>query len=83
MHPSSETAEVFKAQCRLLKTVRKVTFENIVGKEENAGYQHFLLFPQCFLSYQRRIALFESLWNCRLRLLSIWTWLNFFILVKG
>ena len=22
--------------------------QNIVGKEENAGYQHFLLFPQCF-----------------------------------
>ena len=22
--------------------------ENIVGKEENAGYQHFLLLPQCF-----------------------------------
>ena len=22
--------------------------ENIVGKEENAGNQHFLLFPQCF-----------------------------------
>ena len=22
--------------------------ENIVGKEENTGYQHFLLFPQCF-----------------------------------
>ena len=29
----------------------KVVFhwiENIVGKEENAGYQHFFLFPQCF-----------------------------------
>ena len=29
----------------------KVVFhriESIVGKEENAGYQHFLLFPQCF-----------------------------------
>ena len=29
----------------------KVVFnriENIVGKEENAGYQHFLLFPACF-----------------------------------
>ena len=27
--------------------------ENIVEKGENAGYQHFLLFPQCFqkLSY--------------------------------
>ena len=23
--------------------------ENIVGKKENAGYQYFLLFPQCFL----------------------------------
>ena len=22
--------------------------ENNVGKGENAGYQHFLLFPQCF-----------------------------------
>ena len=22
--------------------------ENIVGKEENAGYQLFLLFPKCF-----------------------------------
>ena len=21
--------------------------ENIVGKRENSGYQHFLLFPQC------------------------------------
>ena len=24
------------------------TVENIVGKGENAGYQHFLLLPQCF-----------------------------------
>ena len=24
------------------------SMENIVGKGENAGYQHFLLFPQCF-----------------------------------
>ena len=22
--------------------------ENIAGKGENAGYHHFLLFPQCF-----------------------------------
>ena len=25
-----------------------VRVENIVGKGENAGYQHFLLFQQCF-----------------------------------
>ena len=24
--------------------------ENTVGKGENAGYQHFFLFPQCFLT---------------------------------
>ena len=24
-------------------------FKSIVEKTENAGYQHFLLFPQCFL----------------------------------
>ena len=32
-----------------LKTLEKKTFENIVGKGENAVNQHFLLFPQCFL----------------------------------
>ena len=26
-------------------------FENIVEKGENAGNQHFLLFPQCFLPF--------------------------------
>ena len=31
--------------------------ENIVGKGENAGYQHFLLFPQCF----QRVSLSGSL----------------------
>ena len=32
-------------------TLWKKPFENIVGKGENAGNQHFLLFPQCFLLY--------------------------------
>ena len=27
--------------------------ENIVGKGENAGFQHFLLFPQCFQDQSR------------------------------
>ena len=30
-------------------TLRKKPFENIVGKGENAGKQHFLLCQQCFL----------------------------------
>ena len=31
----------------------KTPSENIVGKGENAGNQHFLLFPQCFLSFPK------------------------------
>ena len=36
-----------------IKILKKMIFgfdrvKNIVGKGENAGYQHFLLFPQCF-----------------------------------
>ena len=36
-------------------------FENIVGKRENTGNQHFLLFPQCFLPYQRQNSQFRDL----------------------
>ena len=34
--------------------------QSIVRKVENAGAQHFLLFPQCFLLYQTQILLFEQ-----------------------
>ena len=33
-------------------TLKKKALENTVGKGENAGNQHFLLFPQYFLLYQ-------------------------------
>ena len=39
--------------------LEKKAFENIVGKEENAGNQHFLLFPQCFLPNERQLQCFE------------------------
>ena len=37
----------------IINVTKKLKFvlgrvENIVGKGENAGYQNFLLFPQCF-----------------------------------
>ena len=35
----------FITKSQLFTTVRKKAFENIVGKGENAGNQHFLLFP--------------------------------------
>ena len=61
----------------------KKTFENIVGKGENAGYQHFLLFPQCFLHFHKQISIFYIHLNCRLQMLSIWTGLNLCRLVKS
>ena len=46
-------------------------FENVVGKEENAGNQHFLLFPQCFLFYGRQKFSSELNLCCRLLMPSI------------
>ena len=40
--------------------------ENTVGKGENAGYQHFLFFPQCFQS-----ASFSGLGFCGKRLTKL------------
>ena len=37
--------------------LEKKTLENPVGKGENAGYQHFLLFPHCFLLNQREFVI--------------------------
>ena len=53
-------------QKRLLMTtqfLKKKPFENIAGKGENAGYQHFLLFPQCFLPIPKK-NLFSSYNDC-------------------
>ena len=66
-------SELFTTQSRLLTTSEKKTFENIVGKGENAGNQHFLLFPQCFLPVPKQISIFQSHLFCRLQMLSIWT----------
>ena len=44
-----ESNELFITQSQLLTTLKKKSFENILGKEENVGNHHFLLFQQCFL----------------------------------
>ena len=44
--------ELFTFQSQLITTLTKNAWENTVGKGEDAGNQHFLLFPQCFLFYQ-------------------------------
>ena len=62
---------------------RDRAFENIVGKGENAGYQHFLLFQQCFLPFPNQIFIFHSNIFCQLQMLSIWTSLKFCHLVES
>ena len=57
---------VTKSQC---VDVPKKSLENIVGKGENAGNQHFLPFPQCF--------------SVSLKIPSIWTKVEFVSTGKG
>ena len=70
-------------QSLLLKTLAKKPFENIVGKGENAGNQHFLLFPQHFLPNQLHKSSFELHLKCHLPMLSNWTGLKICRLVKS
>ena len=39
---------------RILTTLKKFPFENIVRKGENCWLQAFLLFPPCFQPYQEK-----------------------------
>ena len=71
--PTACCTQFFATQSRLLTTLIKTPFENIVGKGENAGNQHFLLFPQFFLTIHNRISFFKLHLFYRLQMLSIWT----------
>ena len=73
--------QLFATQSRPLKALRREPFENIVEKEENAGNQHFLLFPQCFLPFSNQISLFHLC--CRLQMFSTLTGRKFCRLVKS
>ena len=47
--------------------------ENIVGKGENAGYQHFILFSQCFLVIKKSGLCWKrlkALLTCKSKILS-------------
>ena len=80
---SAPSLKPFTALCRLVTSLAKKPFENVVGKGENAGTQHFFLFPQRFLCYSRLTAPIQSHFNCRLLILSVWTGLKFCCLGRG
>ena len=52
---------------QLLTTIRKESFENLLGKGENAGNQHFLLFPKGFPPFPRQISIYKSHLFCHLQ----------------
>ena len=58
----------------LSHTIHTFDFENIVEKGENAGYQHFLLFPKCFQHHSKQKSLFQLILFCRLQMLSCVSW---------
>ena len=67
-----------------LTTQYKKPLENIVGKGENAGYQHFVLFPQFFLLFPKQVSISHShIFFCLLQMPLIWTSLKFCCLVKS
>ena len=47
--------------------MKKKAFENVAVKGENAGNQHFLLCPQCFLLFPKQISIFQSHLFCCLQ----------------
>ena len=51
-------------------TLKKKTLENSVGKEENAGNEHFLLFPKCFQAYLNEKLSFQEHSICRPQILQ-------------
>ena len=48
---------------------KKISCKNKVGKGENAGNQHFLLVPLCFLPLSKHISIYQPLLLRRLQLL--------------
>ena len=42
---------------------QQTAFENIVGKEEIARNEQFLLFPQCFLPNQKIVSPFVNIFD--------------------
>ena len=56
--------------------------ENLVDKGENAGYQYFLLFPQCFLLLQIQFPSFQQHFICPLEIFLLKTSLKILLFGK-
>ena len=66
-----------------VKAKKKKNNKNIVGKGEIACDKQFLLFPQCFLFYQRISTQLYHLLACTLHFLSVWKNMKYIVWRKG
>ena len=67
----------FDAKSHVLLMLREKPCESIVEKGENAGYQHFVLFPQYFHPFLRQLSQSELQTICYLQFLFILMHLKF------
>ena len=56
-------SELSTLQPLVLTALEKKEFEKVVGKGENAGYQHFLLFLHCFQALQENFGSYVLILN--------------------
>ena len=59
-------------------TLSKKAIENILGKGENAGNQHFLLFAKCCLPFLLQVPILNHVEYIVYSMLSVWATLKFF-----
>ena len=78
-HAASFFFKTFPKQALVFTCLQYMPFENTVGKGEIARHEQFLLFPQCFLYFQRALRYFHQNQNCRLQTLSVWKSLKFVV----
>ena len=71
----------FTTQSRLLTTLRKKIFENIVGKEKMLVTSIFSFLPRCCLTLQKRFSILQSCLFCHPPMLIIWTWPKFYSII--
>ena len=75
--PKDENQNIKILQTTKCSVTKKLTFglgrvENILGKGENAGYQHFLLFPKCFQKALSSGSLTSGLYGKELKKTKMW-----------
>ena len=64
-------------------TLRKKTFENVLGKGENAGKLHFLHFQKCLLPFQKQISMSYFTFILSSASALILDWAKILLLVKS